>query len=98
MYDLKDTIRPSRPSVAQLVDGKHNFVMPSYQRGYRWDSKQVVELLDDLKSYCTDPDAKGDYYLQPLVVQYDTDNNKWIVLDGQQRLTCLLYTSDAADE
>lgn len=89
MYDLKDTIRPSRPSVAQLVDGKHNFVMPSYQRGYRWDSKQVVELLDDLKSYCTDPDAKGDYYLQPLVVQYDTDNNKWIVLDGQQRLTTI---------
>lgn len=89
MNDINENIRPSRPSVAQLLDGKHNFVMPSYQRGYRWDSKQVVELLDDLKSYCTDPDAKGDYYLQPLVVQHDTDNDKWIVLDGQQRLTTI---------
>lgn len=87
MSILNDTPRNNRPTVVQLLDGKHNFVMPSYQRGYRWDSKQVVELLDDLMSYCTDREVKGDYYLQPLVVQHDAENDKWIVLDGQQRLT-----------
>ncbi|EFP1454409.1 DUF262 domain-containing protein, partial [Campylobacter jejuni] len=25
-----------------------NFVIPSYQRGYRWDKTQVEDLLEDI--------------------------------------------------
>ena len=29
----------------------YKFVIESYQRGYRWDSKQVTELLEDLLEF-----------------------------------------------
>ena len=33
-------------SVSALLDGC-KFVIPSYQRGYRWTNKQVDELLEE---------------------------------------------------
>lgn len=79
-----------------------NFLIPDYQRGYRWNGKQAVRMLEDFKEFCdritkkeTDP---GEFYcLQPIVVKA----KKWIdektgssiegyeVIDGQQRLTTL---------
>jgi uncharacterized protein with ParB-like and HNH nuclease domain len=32
-------------AVAELLDGNHSFYIPSYQRGYRWDEKQVEDLF-----------------------------------------------------
>lgn len=62
------------------VAGK--FYIPSYQRGYRWGEDQVYRLLDDIytngaKSYC----------LQPVVVR--KQNDRYELIDGQQRLTTL---------
>ena len=28
-----------------------HFIIPPYQRGYRWESRQVEELLDDLLDF-----------------------------------------------
>ncbi len=57
------------------------FLIPSYQRGYKWKSRDVEYLLYDLLEY------RGDkpYYMQPLVVA--EKDGKHIVVDGQQRLT-----------
>lgn len=30
---------------------KMHFIIPPYQRGYRWESRQVEELLDDLLDF-----------------------------------------------
>ncbi len=81
-------------AVAELLDGHHNFFIPSYQRGYRWDRKQVEDLLKDIWDFAKkDENKKNDFYcLQPIVVKEDLrDENekKWIVIDGQQRLTTL---------
>lgn len=68
------------------------FLIPSYQRGYRWQKLQVEALLEDLWHFHTEfKDKKEDdwYCLQPLVVKKDIEPNRWIVLDGQQRLTTL---------
>ena len=35
--------------IAILLDGKHHFVIPSFQRGYRWEEKQVLDLLKDIR-------------------------------------------------
>lgn len=51
-------------SVSELID--MNFVIPGYQRGYRWEELQVTELLNDLYSFIK---TKGYYCLQPLVVK-----------------------------
>jgi uncharacterized protein with ParB-like and HNH nuclease domain len=78
-------------AIAEFLDGKHNFTIPSYQRGYRWDKKQIEDLLKDISDFAhNDENKKEDFYcLQPIVVKKDESNNSWIVIDGQQRLTTL---------
>lgn len=77
--------------VAELLDGKHHFVMPSFQRGYRWEEKQVKDLLEDIKQFANDDNVKSDsYFLQPIVVKACKYNDAYEVLDGQQRLTTML--------
>ncbi len=70
------------------------FVIPFQQRGYKWTSSNVEELLFDLKNFIEDKNGKKRIYcLQPLAVVEDGEN-RYCVLDGQQRLTTLylLYT------
>lgn len=79
--------------IAALLDGKHHFVIPSFQRGYRWEEKQVLDLLEDIKQFANDDSLNSDsYFLQPIVVKSTTYNGEymWEMLDGQQRLTTML--------
>ncbi|MCR8698520.1 DUF262 domain-containing protein [Campylobacter lari] len=69
-----------------------NFVIPSYQRGYRWDKTQVRDLLEDIWNFCEKEDDKKDsfYCLQPIIVKkYEQDEKKYKLVDGQQRLTTI---------
>ena len=45
-YTLNSNFCPK--PVAELITTKQHFVIPSYQRGYRWEEKQVVDLLEDI--------------------------------------------------
>ena len=88
--------------VSELLTGAYHFSIPSYQRGYRWESstgpndneiRQVDDLLNDLTHFVeANANKKANYYLQPLMVKprYDNGGLVWVVLDGQQRLTTLL--------
>tara|TARA_R110000823_G_scaffold10240_7_gene35362 strand:- start:751 stop:2577 length:1827 start_codon:yes stop_codon:yes gene_type:complete len=71
-----------------------SFFIPAYQRGYRWSSRQVVELLEDVYEFCDRQHPKDDdfYCLQPVVVKQKAEQEKaqWEVVDGQQRLTTTL--------
>ena len=60
-----------------------DFVIPAYQRGYRWQG-EIKMLLDDINEI---PDGEK-YCLQPIVVKKIIDN-KYELIDGQQRLTTL---------
>ena len=70
-----------------------DFTIMDYQRGYRWTDVEVKQLLDDFAEFVKCPDAErksGDFYcLQPVVVRRLEDDNKFEVIDGQQRLTTL---------
>lgn len=74
---------------------KMRFIIPPYQRGYRWDKEQVEALLNDLQEFIKNNVKKklsgvrtGTYYcLQPVVVVPSVADNGYIVVDGQQRLT-----------
>lgn len=63
-----------------------SFHIPSYQRGYRWTTQQVKELLEDIEEFC-EKGANGIYCIQPLVVK--ENGSYWDVIDGQQRLTTI---------
>jgi uncharacterized protein with ParB-like and HNH nuclease domain len=85
---------PRLKSIAEFLDGKHHFFIPYYQRGYRWEERQIVDLLDDILEFQNNIKNKegnksGEFYcLQPIVV-LKRDDNSWEVIDGQQRLTTI---------
>lgn len=64
-----------------------HYLIPYYQRGYRWDEEHVHALLNDVHAFMLSDEKK--YCLQPIVVVPRSDeegNNIWEVIDGQQRL------------
>ena len=71
---------------AKLVgDIKGHFIIPSYQRGYRWSEDEVRRLLMDISDISKN--GSKSYCLQPIVVKRTDD--KYELIDGQQRLTTL---------
>lgn len=69
-----------------------HYLIPYYQRGYRWDIENVEALLDDIHNFIESKEKN--YCLQPIVVVPNTDENGqniWEVIDGQQRLITM-YT------
>lgn len=73
----------------------YHFVIPYYQRGYRWTEKEVKELLNDVLEF-QDKNKRGElekgefYCLQPVVVvRKKGEDDVFEVVDGQQRLTTL---------
>ena len=75
-------------SVRDIIDKKINFNVPAYQRGYRWDKLNVTDLLDDLLEFMQGGSSRKFYCLQPLVVK-KIGENRYNVIDGQQRLTTI---------
>ena len=77
------------------------FRIPSYQRGYRWTSDEIVRLLDDIYEH---RESSNSYYLQPIVVKNLSDDNtpeekrEYELIDGQQRLTTLFLVISSLKE
>lgn len=67
------------------------FYIPAYQRGYRWSTLQVTQLLEDIREFTQRHNPQPDefYCLQPLVIKVRPAGDLEVV-DGQQRLTTLL--------
>lgn len=66
----------------------YNFFVDDYQRGYKWDVQQVLDLLNDIDEF--EINGKGFYCLQPVVVNVkDIKSNIYELIDGQQRLTTI---------
>lgn len=76
----------SLKSISDFETDKINFYIPSYQRGYRWKSRQVSQLIDDINGFVP-TESTPFYFLQALAVARDTEHIN--VVDGQQRLTTL---------
>ena len=71
----------------------YNFMIPAYQRGYRWTETEVLELLNDIDNFTprpidSEPDSNTWYCLQPIVIKQAHDDS-FEVIDGQQRLTTI---------
>ena len=89
-------IRGDAKNIRTLLGGQR-FAIDYYQREYRWETKQVTELLDDLcgtflDNFKEDDDRSaveqyGRYFLGSVIIS-DRDGQKYII-DGQQRMTTL---------
>ena len=89
-------IRGDARNLRSLLD-RAKFAIDYYQREYRWETKQVAELIEDLAGKFkdsheagndqSDVERYGHYFLGSIIVS-DKDGRKFII-DGQQRLTTL---------
>lgn len=61
---------------------KLKFEIPFYQRAYSWKKQDIEKLIRDININC-----KEGHYLGNIVVKKNDD--KFIVIDGQQRLTTI---------
>jgi len=69
------------PKLVGNIEG--HFIIPEYQRGYRWQTEHITMLLNDLWE-----NGDSNYCLQPIVVKNLKDGSLELI-DGQQRLTSI---------
>jgi len=90
-------IRGDAKNIRALL-GEAKYAIDYYQREYRWQTKQISELLDDLADKFRDhyepshdreevTKAYGHYFLGSIIIS-DKDGCLFII-DGQQRLTSI---------
>jgi hypothetical protein len=89
-------IRGDAKNVRSLLSAA-KYAIDYYQREYRWETKHIAELIEDLtgkflESYDaaherTEVEKYGHYFLGSIIIS-DRDGRKFII-DGQQRLTSL---------
>ena len=83
-------------TVREVLD-KVKYVVDFFQREYRWQKKQIEQLIDDLTTkFFTnfkesherkDVQNYERYYLGPIVLSLKKDGRS--IIDGQQRLTSI---------
>ena len=88
-------IRSDAKTIGELLGRK--YTIDYYQREYRWQTKQVTDLIDDLTNKFFNNYRAGDqreqvenydhYFLGSIIIS--RTRGKWFIVDGQQRLTTL---------
>lgn len=75
----------------RIFDGRAQYAVPVYQRGYEWTNEQTQEFFDDLDSISNESSADNHFFGFMLSVSNPTDPNKIIkIVDGQQRITTVM--------
>lgn len=82
-YQVTENLKPEIINVKKLVS-TINMVIPAYQRPYKWSTKNVNQLIDDILYF----KHKPAYRLGTIVYQKDKDILN--IVDGQQRTITLL--------
>ena len=86
-------MKASEANFMQFLAGKHQFIIPIYQRTYSWTLAQCNQLWNDIVRVATNNDIPGHFvgsivYIQKGIYQ-STAIPQLLVIDGQQRLTTL---------
>ncbi len=82
----------SKKTLGKLFSEMQNrkFVVPDYQRPYKWDTEKCETLWNDIENFAqTDAKSDADYFLGTIVSYINSDKNQEVI-DGQQRITSLL--------
>lgn len=93
---MKKTLNADEQPLYKVFSDEYLFTIPSVQRPYSWTEEEAGELLDDLLEYIDQNDIDENniesieepYFLGSIVLVKEKDN-RYEVLDGQQRLTTI---------
>ena len=67
---------------------KNNYFIPLYQRAFAWEESNINQLIDDILEFRNE-NKDINYYIGTLIVASHENDEKFEVIDGQQRLTVL---------
>ncbi|MGH3674009.1 MAG: GmrSD restriction endonuclease domain-containing protein [Pseudonocardiaceae bacterium] len=90
-------MKASETTVRDVLQGEKQYVVPLYQRRYSWERKDdkdpLNQLWDDVLSLDSS-DPASTHFLGSVVLAPSPSNTpagvvRWLVVDGQQRLTTL---------
>lgn len=81
-------IKADVKSINKLKD--YFFIVPDYQREYVWKAEEQIEqfLIDIDNEYDENTDVQSSYFLGSIIIV--ENDNKYDVIDGQQRLTTVM--------
>src|SRR5689334_22651112 len=83
----------NQTDVQRILGGVQQYVIPLFQRPYSWDTKQWSILWQDLVELCQE-DKPRNHFIGSIVTMPSKSVpegvTKFILIDGQQRLTTLL--------
>ncbi|RKR12641.1 DUF4268 domain-containing protein [Arthrobacter oryzae] len=89
-------VRAENGTLSGVLEGKKQYQIPLYQRVYSWGKKQLDQLWSDVVELerTRGDDPKASHFIGSLVLASSPDFgaigvNKFLVVDGQQRLTTL---------
>lgn len=74
--------------IAKLLGEGQKFIIPEYQRPYRWTKDECETLWDDILGIFGNGENIEEYFLGSIVT-YRNDNEELEIIDGQQRITTL---------
>lgn len=83
-----------------LITDSRKFIIPLYQREYKWGTKQIDQFLEDLDQIKYKKLSDNKYKVTPhfmglLVFVNDESSDELHVVDGQQRLTTITLFAKA---
>ncbi len=85
-----------------LTEDLYKFLIPDFQRDFVWGQEEVQQLLDDLSEDTNGFTLKEDdlegYLLGNIVLIKPTNSERYLVVDGQQRLTTTTLICKSLEE
>ena len=83
-----DKFKAEEKKIEDLFGKRTNFIIPSYQRPYSWREDEIEKFCEDI--FSSFENTETDYFLSSIIlVQDKKDENRYDVVDGQQRLTTI---------
>ena len=81
-------------TLEQFLSGKA-FAIPSYQRDYAWETRNIDELWEDIAESV---ESQSSHYLGTFILSRGTSDGRYNLVDGQQRLTTVTMLANALVE
>ena len=82
-------MKGSEKKLASYMQGADKrFIIPVYQRNYDWKQDNCKQLYDDLVKIIK-KDRKSHFFGSVVSVHTDGEDNEFLIIDGQQRVTTI---------
>jgi hypothetical protein len=82
---MSTILKQEQPQFGSLAGNGRIFEVPPFQRDYSWDKEEWEDLWHDLIGI----DEEGDHYMGYVVLQETKESKRFLIIDGQQRITTI---------